>query len=182
MKDSQYQMVRDYCRPIAEEWIGRLWLGWERIDLHWSDSMFSLEQDGHKPECIAFVDCQWEYMQASVVFSCARLFTYWDEATGKPEDESFIRYVIIHELCHILVSEMREYANGPFRHAIKHEERVVSRLAKAFGNTYDQGVEKGRLDAATQLPGRLGSSPAVRADRRLRADALAAVDTLSAGD
>lgn len=61
---------------------------------------------------------RWEYMKAELTFSKKELM-------NSSKDE--IEENIVHELSHILVGEMREKED-----VVKHEERVVTMLSKAF--------------------------------------------------
>lgn len=67
---------------------------------------------------VMICDCAWQYQQIHLSVNlekCAGL------------DNARLEYAVVHELCHALVNEMREIdENG------RHEERVVTALAKAF--------------------------------------------------
>lgn len=142
MKDAQFKAIRDYCKPIALKWLGLMYCGWDKVDLNWSDHYFDREHDGHPRECVAFCVADWRYMHATITFSCARLWDHWNETTMLPEDPEFIEYLIIHEIGHVLINEMREW-DGSKPETMGHEERVVSRMAKAFQYTFKQGMDAG---------------------------------------
>lgn len=61
---------------------------------------------------------RWEYMKADLYFSKKELI----ESSKEEIEEN-----IVHELSHVLVGEMREKKD-----MVKHEERVVTSLTKAF--------------------------------------------------
>jgi hypothetical protein len=68
----------------------------------------------HIVPAIVFAD--WQYGTATILFNVPAF-------DGKSDDE--IERIVVHELLHILVNEMREGE-------IHHEERVVSQLTKAI--------------------------------------------------
>lgn len=78
---------------------------------------------GHKPvddrgEALAETKTQWQYRTAKVTFYMAAV----EEASDK-----YLEYAVVHELLHIHIAEALEKG-------IKHEERVVTTLAKAIQN------------------------------------------------
>jgi hypothetical protein len=55
--------------------------------------------------------------------------------------------IFVHECCHAIVNEMREWSVGHEGNGVMgHEERVVSHLANAFLWTYMQGWNDGKAD------------------------------------
>lgn len=64
----------------------------------------------------ATTDCDWRYMIAKIRFSM--------EMLGDMEEPDIER-IVVHELTHILVNEMRNWN-------MDHEERVVSQIANVF--------------------------------------------------
>ncbi len=69
-----------------------------------------------------------------------------------PDEE--LERVFVHECCHVLVAEMREWGPGDMTQAaceisLKHEERVVCGLTSAFLWTRKDGA--GKLRASRQL-------------------------------
>lgn len=60
-------------------------------------------------------------------------------------DDATLEECVVHELCHVLVSEMRVpyWADAPaaiMQAQFDHEERVVTMLTKAFGWTFQAGA------------------------------------------
>lgn len=75
----------------------------------------------------------WQYREARIHINVSKLQYITDDE---------IDYIIRHEICHVLVSEMREWSNhGSHYNAINHEERVVSDLAAILGWVRQAGVE-----------------------------------------
>lgn len=82
------------------------------------------EEDMHH----AGADCkvQWDYKTATIRWVMSAL-------TENSEDQ--IEYVVVHEMCHILVNQMRDVwvnKGDAAVFCIRHEERVVTELAKSF--------------------------------------------------
>ncbi|KKL89323.1 hypothetical protein LCGC14_1915860 [marine sediment metagenome] len=78
-------------------------------------------------------------MVATVAFNISAL---------KELDDHDLEVVVVHEMCHVLVNEMRADRGGePTHGSVAHEERVVSTLAQAFLTVRDQGEREGRKAA-----------------------------------
>ena len=97
-----------------KKWTYLLGLRWWQIYVCWSDDHDSFNRDGSTVVARTFSD--WRYMTATVTF-------YLPAIKDKTDEE--LEMYVIHELCHVLVNEMREQG-------IDHEERVVTTLQKAF--------------------------------------------------
>lgn len=136
MRDTEYNAVRDYCKDLAIRWITLTGCGWDHVELLWSDQYFSVEKDGHPPDCLAYCDADWRYLHASIVFSVPKLAEKFDQ--GQPKNPSEIRELVVHELMHVLLNEMREYDKSDHTGTVGHEERVATRLARAFTYTWDE--------------------------------------------
>ena len=118
MRDLEFNRVKAKLKHMSLHWIWTLGLKrWHRIDIvyHRSDPN-PKEADGYA--CPAWVNVKWEYQIATVNFDVSQLLESSDEE---------LEYIVIHELCHVLVNEMR-CQDG----ARQHEERVVTGLAQAF--------------------------------------------------
>lgn len=69
-------------------------------------------------EVNAYINCMWEYKSARLVFFLPALLDH---------DDSFLEVVVVHELCHALVCQMRGKKKSH-----KLEEATVTNLTKAF--------------------------------------------------
>jgi len=102
-------------------WQLRLGLKWWVIDLCFHRDpatiieRFSNPGDG-EGVTLAMTTVRWQYLTATIEFNLP---------SWKGLSEKSIEHHILHELCHILVNEMREGE-------IHHEERVVTGLTDAF--------------------------------------------------
>lgn len=116
----KYKRTKKLVRKYIDKWITPLGLRWWHIDVHYVrdkktiQKYFSNEDEGKVTFARVFSD--WQYLKASVYVNVR-------EAAGQTEEE--IEDMILHELCHLLVNEMREPG-------LKHEERVVTGLQRAF--------------------------------------------------
>lgn len=136
MTDKEYREQKKRVQKYLDKWITPLGLRWWKIDVVW-DRATHCDSDppGGSEHCAAHVKCRWEYLEATVTFHLLQLIEQKDDDLEK---------VIVHELCHVLVNEMRApIAPNDETHAewMKHEERVVSTLACAFIWTYEEAVK-----------------------------------------
>lgn len=67
-------------------------------------------------QIMAHVDCDWRYMQLLIAFNVKQMCECSEEK---------IERIVVHELVHALVNEMRS-------RGVPHEERVVTQLTSAF--------------------------------------------------
>lgn len=111
---------KDILKECFATWITRLGLAWWSIEVHYYDDpgeivrLFrQIDSGGVVP---AFVDANWMYAEAKISINLPA----FDDMT--PEK---IERIVVHELMHILVNEMREGE-------LHHEERVVTQLTKAI--------------------------------------------------
>lgn len=102
------KLVTDTC----DKWVRLLLLSDHRIIYKfvnsWEGQLY----------CDALCDAKWQYMDHELTFHLGRVRTMTAEE---------IEITVVHELCHILVNEMREPDED-----LKHEERVTTQLQKAF--------------------------------------------------
>jgi len=102
------------------KWLKPLGLLWWAIEVdYYSDPdeiMKNFKTDTSDVTLVMKVFADWRYSEAIINVNLL--------ATRKMNDDKLER-TVVHELAHVLVNEMREGE-------IKHEERVVSTLTKAF--------------------------------------------------
>lgn len=110
--------MKELIRAALEKWIYRLGLRWWTIQVHWHKGKAAKKYFRAKPDetILARTFSDWRYADASIHINLPA----WRGMTGEE-----IERVVVHELVHVLVNEMRE--NEPH-----HEERVVTGLTKAF--------------------------------------------------
>lgn len=97
------------------------WLPLLNLDT-WNVSVnFEPEISPHRPECIASMNASWCYKEAAMTCYLPNL--------AKMKDRQ-IEYVVVHELCHVMVCMMRNRKSK-----VEMEEAVVTELAKSFMRT-----------------------------------------------
>ena len=122
--------VKRIKRALAK-WMKPLGVEWWVVTVECFDDPediirhFKTDAD-HIVQAVTFVD--WKYGTATILFNVPAF-------TDKSDDE--IERIVVHELLHILVNEMREGE-------IHHEERVVSQLTKAVFWITDAGMRSGK--------------------------------------
>lgn len=138
MTDAEFDPQKKRIQVLADKWLAPLGLLWWRIDIEYSRGPLII--DG-KPseETIGKASVKWEYQAATLSFNLAKFVSFTDE-----EAEA----VFVHECCHVLVHQMREWCQtetlpaDTMDRVMKHEEYVVSSMAKAFIWTYKAGAGK----------------------------------------
>lgn len=112
--------MTDQLKAAFDKWIKALGLAWWDIDIHYYDDpgeVVRLFANGTNDSVIAaFVDANWMYGTAVISVN----LTAFTDMTPEKIDR-----IVVHELMHILVNEMRESE-------LHHEERVVTGLTKAL--------------------------------------------------
>ena len=115
MKRKAYKRQLERTRAIFTPWIQMLGLSYQDIRVNYYDSQKEWRK-GHKRDAALTVRCDWRYLHALIDVNaplCAML------------DDKQLEIKCVHELCHILVNEMRTGNRD-------HEERVVCALTNAL--------------------------------------------------
>lgn len=115
MTDKEYSKEKRRVEKLLEKWIKPLGLGWWMIDISYSRD-FAGDTDGF--DTVAECSSKWYYRIADVKFylpAVARI------------DDARLEVLVVHELMHIFVNEMREKDEDR-----RHEEHVVTGLANAI--------------------------------------------------
>lgn len=127
MNDLEFEAQKERVRRVYDRWDQPLGLKWWRITQEWCRDLsgFEGESNGHVNFTpLARTSASWEYMIATISFNLVGIADIDDEALER---------VVVHEMCHVLVREMRDDYGGHATHDTPaHEERVVSSLAQAF--------------------------------------------------
>jgi len=129
--DSKLDEAKVLIEKYLEKWVTPLGLGWWKIDIVYYDDPGEIVKNFTSEDSdylvLAKVFAKWQYMKATIRINLPA----WVDL-----DEEDVEKDILHELCHILVNEMRE-------DDILHEERVVSTLQRAFMWVIDAGRDEG---------------------------------------
>jgi len=140
MTDQDFDLTVKRIRSIVKKWNTPCGLRmWRRVDFVYHRDTASLAQDSRcelnegERDVAGRASVDWEYREATIHLNVEKLSHNSDEE---------IDYVVRHEICHILVNEMREWRrHGEHYSAVKHEERVVSDLAMILGWVRRAGVD-----------------------------------------
>lgn len=146
LSDLEYEATKARLTHLFKLWTNRLGLGWWQVDIEYeTDRSFFADgsNNGVNIETLMTCAAEWEYTKATIVVNMT--------AASQMDDEA-LESCVIHELCHVLVCEMRipHWADAPneiLQIQRDHEERVVTWLAKAFGWVFLAG--KGDLSGET---------------------------------
>lgn len=138
MTDKEFAKEKARIERLADKWLQPLGLPWWSVKIEYSRETIDRRTDGRC--CVAQTMVDWHYLQATITFDM--------QAVADETDEDLERY-FVHECCHILINEMREWAPEQLEaekaaDAIKHEERVVTTLASAFIWT-DEAARRSKL-------------------------------------
>jgi hypothetical protein len=109
-------------QSYIDYWIPVLGLG------SWSRITSTCHPDSHPVNSgtLGEAAVNWRYMEADINFYLGCMLGL---------DAKRIEYIVVHELCHCLVNEMRDEnseEDHQHKYLIPHEERVVCNLAMAF--------------------------------------------------
>ncbi len=140
MTDSEYSKHKRRIQKLADRWLNCLGLKWWAIDINYEREGIPVSPTDAAVnwECNARVRAKWEYLKAAIDFNML--------AVARLTDEELER-TFVHECCHVLVAEMREWGPGDMTQAavdisLKHEERVVCGLTSALLWTRRDGAGK----------------------------------------
>lgn len=111
----KYNKVRDLIRKYVEQWVSVTGLAYWHIDILYS-SETKEARIGNGNNVAGYCECEWQYQKATI--------TFYPKAMKSLKAEDIER-VVVHELMHIFLNEMRE-------DDINHEERCATQLQKAF--------------------------------------------------
>jgi len=114
-KRTQAKRIKRLCR----RWLRALGLEQWQLSFDLADEH---PLKGHHDNAIAYCSAQWEYMQATIVFSPKIVDL----------DDSKLEYVFLHELTHAMINEMRDWDDRDTDAAMRHEERVVTLVSSAL--------------------------------------------------
>lgn len=121
MTDKDARRVQGKVQKHIDKWVDILGLyGW-RITCHWYRGAIP-----DYPESTAIAqDIQWEYLHGRMRFDLTKM-------EDLEADPRYFERVVLHELLHFVVNEMRDCTDNEGNFHIKHEERVVQTLTLAF--------------------------------------------------
>ena len=104
--------AKKLARKYFKWWIHSSGLGYGRTNLYFEE--FIKDESG--PDVVGLCKSDWRYQESHITLALHKL---------RNMDAEGIEEVVVHELIHIFLNEMRE-------EGIDHEERVATNLQKAF--------------------------------------------------
>lgn len=120
LTDKEYREQRTRIRKLVKKWRVPLGLTHWNFDTEYCRVPMG-EVDGFRR--VATASVKWEYLDALLSFNMLEI---------RDMDDDRLEEVFVHECCHVLINEMREWDNGSVEAKIRHEERVVCTLTNAF--------------------------------------------------
>lgn len=146
MNDAEYEATKARILTIFNRWQGPLGLRWWRVNLVWDREHDTAHSDSDLggnvvSMCCAVTTVSWAYLEATI--------TWFVPACAELDDER-IEYIVLHEMAHILVNEMRWADENAGPHNMAHEERVCTGLGHAFQWVRDFAL-KGELSPALEV-------------------------------
>lgn len=122
MTDAEYETQMARIRALIAKWHEVLGLdAWEITHRYERDNYEVNGSPNH--EAVASASVQWEYMHATIS---------WNMPAVLGETDETLEHIYVHECCHVLVHEAREWDDDDLRASLKHEERVAEAFARAI--------------------------------------------------
>ena len=113
MKDKQ---IKKYSRERFAWWVHWLGLGYGDISLEFAEYVEDSESSWIDKDVAGVCRTDWRYQETHIILAMNKF---------RELNKKSIEEVIVHELMHVFLNEMRE-------DGIDHEERVATSLQKAF--------------------------------------------------
>ena len=126
MTDKEFRRVNRVIKRSINKWL--ITMGFRRWTV--THTLYRELKEG-EPDCTASCDAQWEYQNMWLKF-------YGPKCGSLAEKE--LEEVVVHELMHGLVNQMREWASDKMHH----EEHVVTQLTQAIMWARWDGVQEGK--------------------------------------
>ena len=132
MTDKEFRDLQGAIKVHVERWVARFGLGTWKLHVRCerdSDEFSPPRHDGGvRNYTSARTSTNWQYMEATLSFNMPQLFD---------QNQEEVEEIVIHELTHVLVAELRETSDD----WLNHEERVVTMLTRAFQKTRDAALQ-----------------------------------------
>lgn len=125
MKRKAFKRQRKRVTDLVTYWQPKLGLGWWSIDLDFYDDAGDFIKAEGDSQAAFRVWARWQYLKATIAVNAPAV---------KSMSDRKLAYAVVHELCHLLVNEMREADPDG-----KHEERVVTVLSNVMIWLHDGG-------------------------------------------
>ena len=128
MTDAELEQLKARIQAIADEWMQCLGLQWWHITFyyHGGSGEYRNSSVDIPAESKAYTSASWAYLDAAIHYNLSGLSGY---------DDAHLEEVVLHELKHAMVHEMRAGTRCDCEYDIRHEERVCTMLQLAFAWT-----------------------------------------------
>lgn len=118
IKDKAFKREQKRINRIMERWRDPLRLfEWEIVRLY-SRGPFPVDGEWGQRPAAAMASVDWQYRRATLTF---------DTEATRDYDDAKLERIVVHELVHVIVNEMRCWKDAD--DGMAHEERVVETLA-----------------------------------------------------
>lgn len=124
MNDAEYAAAKERVMEVFERWRYPLGLNMWRLHMRFNRTD---KPAGALARVAGTADPDWRYLEATVD---------WYLPVLADMDDEELEYVVLHELTHVLLNEMRESAGEG---GLDHEERVVTQVATVLQSVRDHG-------------------------------------------
>ncbi len=158
LTDKQFNRERLRLDALRNKWMPILGLtdsaGWDMTLIYHRES--SIDEGRSEKHALVNSDAGYAWAclgKASVLWQYKRATLRFDVREMEGHSDAFAESVFVHECCHVLVAQMREWCQTDKLEderataALKHEEHVVVGLAKAFIKAHGAGSKSGYAEA-----------------------------------
>lgn len=140
LTDKEFALTEKRIKALIKKWAEPLGFNWWKMTYSYVRNPEDMPERGDRRtgdsgwSCTASTHTAWEYRDAKISFNMPACFLEKDDELEK---------VFVHELCHVLVNEMRELAphERPFIEWIAHEESVCTSLQRTIMWAYEAGMK-----------------------------------------
>jgi len=132
MNDQEFADLSAGVQVHVDRWVHRFGLDTWKLHVSYErdgDEFSPSRRDGPVRSFVsAHTVTNWKYMEATLTFNCKAL---------SDQSHEEVEAVVVHELTHILIAELREEVDD----WLAHEERTVTMLTRAFLTTRNEALE-----------------------------------------
>lgn len=129
MNDEEFEQQQRRIRALDDKWHGVIAPGWV-ITHEYVRQNFEVN-DVPNNTAVACTKVQWEYLHALIS---------WNMPAVMHETDEGLDHIFVHECCHVLVHEARQWDDSDRDHSLQHEERVTEQFARAIERARAEGA------------------------------------------
>ncbi len=158
LTDAEFLKEKRRMDKLRSKWMPILGLTeaacWDITLIYHRASPISEERGGEHIQVNSAAGYGWScFGKASVLWQYKRATLRFDLRDMQGHSDDFAENVFVHECCHVLVAEMREWCLNESMDSdlsagcLKHEEHVVTNMASAFIRAHGAGSKSGYAEA-----------------------------------